>query len=128
AFRDLTLEARQELAPCRSLLTEVECIGYIRLCFAKESRKLDEVDAILTIVVSGVAAEPAGAVGGRSHADGISRRTSWIAGRTGQCRADQSLKASFGSVGGHFTSLPHHRCLRVSRPSKGTPCGVLSAE
>ena len=63
ALADLALQPREELAPRRAVLAEVERLGDVRLRLAQEGRELREVDAVLAVVVLGRAADPAGAVG-----------------------------------------------------------------
>src|SRR5690606_7152323 len=101
ALADLALEPRQEFAPRRSVLPEVEGVGHLRLRLAEEGRKLGEVHAVLAVVVLRVCADPSRTVGRRSLADDIGSDRARIAGRAGQRRADQPLEAAFGRVGGH---------------------------
>ena len=93
ALGDLALQPRQELAPRRAVLAEVERLGRLRLRRPQERRELREVDAVLAVVVLGRAADPAGAaVGRRALAD---RAVPIGAGRTASpviAAHDQALR------------------------------------
>src|SRR5660398_307920 len=69
----------------------------------------DAVHAVFAVVVLGIAADPAGAVGSGLLVDRVrcsSIRTAPITGRPGQRRADQPFQAAFAGVGGHAASPP----------------------
>src|SRR5262245_36648365 len=113
ALADLALETRQELPPCRPVLSKVQGVGYFRLGLAQEGRKLGEIHAILSVVGLRRAADPARAVGGRPLADGAGRNFLRIAGRVREGRTDQALEATLGGVGGH-ASTSSGRCSASS--------------
>ena len=100
ALADLALEAGEKLAARGAVLVEPESGGSVRLGGVKESAKLDQVDAVLAVVVVMVAGGPAdAAVRGRTFPDGA---TGWgIAGVAGQGLADEPFEAAFGEVGRH---------------------------
>ena len=100
ALRDFALQPRQELAPRRTVLVQRQRIRRLRLGGVQKGRKLDAVDAILAVVVVGVAAAPADAAVTRVRLRHLPRLRR-IAGMPGQRRADQPLEAAFGGVGGH---------------------------
>ena len=60
ALADLALQAGQELAPRRAVLVEVERLGRLGLGGLQEGAELRQVDAVLAVVVLGLAADPAG--------------------------------------------------------------------
>lgn len=60
---DGTLEPGEELATGGARRVEREGVGELRLGGAEEAAELDEVDAVLAVVVGRVAEEPAGAAG-----------------------------------------------------------------
>ena len=58
ALGNLSLQPREQLAPCRSVLGERERFRRFGLGCVQERRKLGEIDAVLAIVIAGVAAIP----------------------------------------------------------------------
>jgi len=60
ALRDLSLEPREELAPRRTVLIQVEGFRGFRLRRQQEPAELRQVHAVLAVVVTGGAADPAG--------------------------------------------------------------------
>ncbi len=97
ALADLTLQARQELAPRRAVLAEIERLGHLELRLQQEPGELSQVHAVLAVVVVGIAAHPADAVNGRPLAQ-ISRLQR-VAGVARQRRADQPLQTLFRGIG-----------------------------
>src|SRR5660397_177358 len=109
ALGDLTLQASWKLAPGRAVLLQPQRLGGVRLRLAQEGRELGQVHAVFAVVVLGIAADPADAVGRRLLVDRVrcsSIRTARITGRAGQRRADQPFQPAFAGVGGHAASLP----------------------
>ena len=96
---DLPLEPGQEFAPGDVVVAEVEGGGGLRLCGVQKLRKLDDVHAVLTVVVVGVAVGPAHTIfsGSFSHREGLGS----AGGLSGQVGADEAFEALFGGVGGH---------------------------
>ena len=100
ALVDLALKAGEELAAGGAILTEAEGMGGVGLRDVEEGSQLDEVDAVLSIVVVMIAGGPPNAaVAGRKLAD----RWSWwnVAGVAGQGSANEAFEAAFGEIGGH---------------------------
>ena len=56
ALADLTLQPRQELAARRAILAEAQRFGSLGLGGAQEGGELHEIDAVLAVVVLGIAA------------------------------------------------------------------------
>ena len=82
AFGDLALEAGEELAAGGAVLVEAEGGGGVGLGREEEGAELDEVDAVLAVVVVVVAGRPAyAAVGAGGFADGaVCGRVAGVAG------------------------------------------------
>ena len=83
-----------------AVLLEAESGGGVRLRGVEEGAELDQVDAVLTVVVVMIARGPAdAAVGGGTFPDGAAGRgIAWV---TGQGLADEAFEAALGQVGGH---------------------------
>ena len=95
AFGDLALEAGEELAAGGAVLVEAEGGGGVGLGGVEEGAELDEVDAVLAVVVVMVAGGPAdAAVGGGGFADGAAG--GGVAGVAGEGFADEAFEAAFG--------------------------------
>ena len=95
AFRNLALEAGEELAAGGAVFVEAEGGGCVGLGGVEERAELDEVDAVLAVVVVVVAGGPAyAAVGGGGFADGAAGRG--VAGVACQGLADEAFEAAFG--------------------------------
>ena len=100
ALGDLSLQPGQEPAPCRAVLRQPQRFGGPGLGGTQESCKLDPVDAVLTVIVLGIAAHPPHtAIAGRRF--GHRTRRGRLAGMAGQRPADQPFQASFRGIGGH---------------------------
>ena len=99
----LALESGQEFAACWAVLGQSErCRGF-GLGGTQEGRELDQIDAVLAVVVVEVAAAPAHAtVAGRRF--GYRARGGRLAGMAGQRGADEAFETAFGGVGGHRES------------------------
>ena len=100
AFGDLALEAREELASDGGVGVDVEAGGGLRLGRVQEGGDLDEVDAVFSVVVAGVAAGPSGVVVDGAFADCAAWQS--VTGGAGECRADEAFESAFGDVGGHW--------------------------
>ena len=99
----LALEPGQELAPRWAVFGQSQRFGGFGLGSAQKGRELDQIDAVLAVVVVGVAtalAHPA-VVGWRL---GHRTRHGWLAGMAGQCSADQPFEAAFAGISPHFLS------------------------
>ena len=94
-FGDLALEAGEELAAGGTVFVEAEGGGGVGLGGVEEGAELDEVDAVLAVVVVVVAGGPAyAAVGAGWFADGAAG--GGIAGVAGEGLADEAFEAAFG--------------------------------
>ena len=95
AIGDLALKADEELAAGGAVLVEAEGGGGVGLGGVEEGAELDEVDAVLAVVVVVVAGGPAYAAVG---AGGFANRAAGggIARVAGECLADETLEAAFG--------------------------------
>ena len=116
ALGDLPLQAGQELASRRAVLVQRQGFGDLRLGGVQEGGELDAIDAVLAVVVVGIAAAPADAAVGRARLcdPAVLRR---VAGMAGQRRADEPFEAALGGVGG-YRRLPCSRNgLITRRPS-----------
>ena len=106
---NLSLEPGEELAPRRTILGERQRFGGLGLRCAKESGEMNEIDAMLAVVVVGIATNPAHTpVRGERLRNGTAR--SRLAGMTAQRCADQAFKALFAGVCCPVT--PTERALR----------------
>ncbi len=92
------LKAREELAPRRPVLAEVERLAHLRLRLVQEGRELREVHTVFAVVVLCRAADPARGVGRRALLHPVGWHA-WVARCAGQRRADQALQAALGGVG-----------------------------
>ena len=102
AFGDLALETGKEFAAGGTVFGETEGRGGLWLGGVQKGSKLDQIDAVLTIVVVVVAAGPADAtVAGGWFSDGASSRR--VTGIAGQSLADKVFEAAFGCVRRHVT-------------------------
>ena len=100
ALADLALEAGEKLAACGAVFVEADSGSGVRLGGVEEGAELDQVDAVLAVVVVMVAGGPAdAAVRGRTFPDGAAGRG--IARVAGQGLADEPFEAAFGEVGRH---------------------------
>ena len=113
----LRLQPRQELAPCRAVLVQGKGIVQAGLGVRQKRHELAEVHAVFAVVVVRVAADPAGAVGGRPLAHPVRGRGGIrLAGQTGEGRADPPFEAALGEVGGgHGTAATDPRSSRSRR-------------
>ena len=135
ALGDLPLQAGQELLPRRAVLAEGQQLGDVRLGRGEECGELDEVHAVLAVVVARVAAYPAHAVAGRPLARCAPLRRIAISAR--HRRADEALQPPLAGVGGHAVTrlssecgLPApHRALFLPTPRGQPPfaglCGAI---
>ena len=101
AFGNLALEPGQELAPRRAVLGQTQRVRRLGLGRAQKGAELDHIDAVLAVVIVGVAPAPAHPAVIRRWfgcGTGLGR----LAGMAGQCGADQAFETVFGGVGGHF--------------------------
>ena len=80
---NLALQTREELAPGRAIRSQVERLGHIGLSGPQKQRELRQIYAVFAVVSSRVAADPAGAVGGRTLVGLAGWRSAGIAGRAG---------------------------------------------
>ena len=88
ALRDLALETGEELAARGTVLVEAEGGGGVGLGGVEEGSELDEVDAVLAVVVVMVAGGPTdAAVAGGWFADGAGRTGDRRDLRSGPCRS-----------------------------------------
>ena len=105
ALADLPLQPRQELAPRRAILGQVQRGGRLGLGDLQEDGELHQVDAVLAVVVVPVAQQPARAAVEGAGCSDRSRRSPARGGRpyrlAGHGGDDQGFKSFFGSVGGH---------------------------
>jgi hypothetical protein len=108
ALGDLSLEARQELAPRGAVHSQVEGRAHLGLRRVKEGCELDKVHAVLAVIVPRLAAGPSGTIRGRALIDGTravqiggARHSRGHAIVARHCPADQCLHAAFAGVGGH---------------------------
>src|SRR5438093_2803522 len=101
SFRDLSLQPRQKLPPCRAVLVEVQRFNDAGLCLPQKGRKLHEIHAILAVVVIRRAADPAGALCVVPFLAMLVGTSTRITGRTCQRHTYQTFECSFGGVGGH---------------------------
>ena len=101
AFGDLALQPGKEPAASGAVFGQSQGRGGFGLGGVQEGAELNQVDAVLTVVVAVVAAGPAyAAVPGGRVADGaIGRR---VAGIAGQALTDQAFEAAFGCVRSHM--------------------------
>ena len=91
----LALEAGQELAAGGAVFVEAEGRGGVGLGGVEEGAKLDEVYAVLAVVVAVIAGGPAyAAVGAAGFADGAAG--GGVAGVAGEGLADEAFEAAFG--------------------------------
>ena len=94
-FGDLALEAGEELSAGGAVLVEAEGGGGVGLGGVEKGAELDEVDAVLAVVIVMVAGGPAGAaVGAGGFADGAAGGR--VAGVAGEGLADEAFEAAFG--------------------------------
>jgi len=63
---DFTLQSCQKLPPGRAVLIEAKASGHFRLGFVQEDPELDEVNAVLTVIVGGITADPARTIDSRA--------------------------------------------------------------
>ena len=95
AFGDLALKTGKEFAAGGTVFGETEGRGGFGLGGVQKGSKLDQVDAVFTVVVVGVAAGPADAtVAGGWFPNGASGGR--VAGIAGQGLADEAFEAAFG--------------------------------
>ena len=120
------METGEKLAARRAVLVEAEGGSGRRLGGVEESTELDQVDAVLSVVVVMVAGRPAdAAVRGGTFTYGA---TGWrIAGVAAESFADEAFEAAFGEVGAHgwsvaernrFDSGARRRHPKRKRPSR----------
>ena len=119
ALRDLALQAGKEPAAGGTVFGQSQGRGSFGLGGVQKGSKLDQVDAVFTVVVVVVAGRPPDAtVAGGWFADSTSCRR--VAGTAGQGLADEALEAALGSVGGH------HRTRRQIETSMYCPGPICS--
>ena len=127
ATGDLSRQLREKLAPRRSVLGELQRFGRLGLGCAKKCGELDEIDAVLSVVVVEIAAAPAAAtVAGQGFRYGAS--IGRLAGMACQPRGDEALDPPFGCVRGHVsdcasTALSSRRSLQTCQRSPCLPRG-----
>ena len=103
ALGDLALQPGQEFAPRWAVFGQSQRFRSLGLGRTQEGRELDQIDAVLALVVVEVAAAPAyPAVAGGRFGHGACRGR--LAGMAGECGADQAFEAAFGGVSPHFLS------------------------
>ena len=97
ALVDLALQPIQKRAPRRSVLGKRERLGGFGLGYTQECRQLHQIDAILPIVIVGIAATPANApIADMGFCHGARGRR--LAGIARQAGANQAFKSAFGGV------------------------------
>jgi len=101
ALADLALQASQKLAACRPIGPEAQRLDERLLRREKETAELNEVDAVLAVVLRGVTKDPAGATGdrGRGLCRDVLRREHVRA--PGHGADDEFLEAFLAGIGGH---------------------------
>ena len=106
ALADFALYSCEKLASNRTVLEESQRLTRLWLSSPKESGQLDQIEAMVAVVVeptSGAPTHPA--IGTVCFPDGVRlRRFAWIAR---QCDANQPFETLFACVGGH----PSGTCL-----------------
>ena len=113
---DLPLEPGQEPPSRGAGFGQAEGLRCFGLGGAQEAGELNQIDAVLAVVVVEVAAAPAGTgVGGRRLAHGWTRGR--VAGMAGQGRADEAFEAPFGGVGEHGGAYRSVNGSMTRRPS-----------
>src|SRR2546430_8473739 len=103
--RSTSMVPRLLISPCKRARNlrrvgpswlEVERLGRLGLRLQQESGDLRQVHAVLAVVVVGVAADPAGAGGGRPLGRLAGQQR--VAGVASQRRADQPFEAALAGV------------------------------
>ena len=122
AFGDLTLEAGEELAAGGAVFVEAEGGGGVGLGGVEEGVELDEVDAVLAVIVVMVAGGPADAAVGRGG--GVRRRCGRKGGSQGSpVRALQMRRSRPRSDRSVLMSLTECHC-RSGRAAEGNRLDV----
>ena len=106
ALGDCALESGQKFAPCWAVRGQPQRFRGFGLGRTQKGRELDQIDAVLAVVIVKVAVAPAHAAvaGGRF---GHRTRCGRLAGMAGQRGADEAFEAAFGGIGdGHFILFP----------------------
>ena len=90
AFADLLFQPRQKSATRRRVLAQFQCGGEFRLRGFQEGAKMDEVNAIVAVVIFGLAREPTGAdhIGDDQAFQSLFAGVGGITFRQGGCRKD----------------------------------------
>ena len=100
---NLTLQPGQELAPRWTVLGQPQRFRNLRLGGSQEGGELNQVQAVLAVVVMEASAAPAhAAVARRRYRRGP--RHERLAGMPGQRRTDEAFEPPFGGVGGHAST------------------------
>src|SRR5688500_3217733 len=73
-LRDLTLETREKFAPRRAVDAQLQGLQDLVLGCHEEAAQLNEIDAVLTVIVARVTEQPAGAAGHRRRGLGCDVR------------------------------------------------------
>lgn len=115
ALVDLALKPGQELAAGRAVFVEAQRGGGVGLGGMEETAELDEIDAVLSVVVATVAGRPADAAVSRR---GLANRSARgrISGVARQFLADEALKAALGRVRRHRVTRDAGSALRWRGP------------
>ena len=100
-MEELRSEEGTQYAALRAIRIEAEGLGGVGLGGAEEGGELDEVDAVLAVVVLRVSADPTGVVAGRALVEGALLRR--VAGRARQRGADEALQPLLAHVAGHVS-------------------------
>ena len=134
ALGDLTLQASEELAPVGLSWSRSRGSATFGCVVAQEGPKLNEVHAVLAVVVTWVAADPTSAVSGRPLTHLTGRIGTLITGRAGQRCANQPFKTtSRWCRSSHFSLLMGgfevvgRVCLYLARESASSSASGSSA-
>src|SRR5437667_8743588 len=103
ALGDLTLQPRQKLSACRTVLAQFERVNDFRLCLLQEGRKVRYIHTAFAVVILWRTADPSHTLCGGPLLDGVDGYAR-IARRPRQSRADQPLKAALRRVGCHAST------------------------
>ena len=98
---DLPLQSRQELAAGGTIDLQRQAIEGIGLGGHQEAAQLNEIDAVVAVVMGGISQQPTGATSHRHTGFGGGMGGHKNIGTAGHGPHDQSLQALFAGVAGH---------------------------